>query len=380
MTLFSKEHESFRERVRSFVDSRLAPHADEWERNCGFPTEVFREFGDEGLLGLTQARDCGGKGLDFGYAVVLAEELPRSKMMGLTLSIMAQAHIYSPLVGALGTMTQKEQFLTPAIKGEKIGALACTEPWGGSDIIRATHCEALDDGDSWVINGEKKFITNGPIADFVVVLARTKSEVNISSLSLILLPTTTKGFRIKERLRKLGLHTSPTGWLEFESCRIPKYLTLGKVNLGYFYVARSILEERLLAGVIAVSICQMILAETARYAQDRTVFGRPLSQLQAIRHRFAELATEVEMTRRFVYSVCESYRDGKVEEREICMIKLQAASVVQRVVEQCLQWQGGYGFLEDNWMTRIFRDARMLSVGGGPSELMKDLVASYLRL
>lgn len=380
MTLFTKDHESFRERIRSFVEGRLAPHADEWESQRAFPLSVFPELGREGFLGLTHAHDYGGQSLDFAYPVVLAEELPRSKMMGLTLSIMVQAHIFPPLLASLGTELQKELFLAPAIRGEKIGALACTEPAGGADVLRAIQCAAWKDGDSWVITGEKKFITNGPIADFVIVVARTRPEYTINSLSLFIVPTDTPGFRIKQTFRKLGLHTSPTGWLEFDHCRVSQSLLLGRDNLGYFYIARNILQERLLAGVSAVSVSSLILSEIIRYTRGRMAFGRRLSELQAIRHRVAELATEIEMTRRFVYSVCESYRDGRVEEREICMIKIQAASLVQRVVEQCLQWQGGYGFLEENWITRVFRDARMLSVGGGPSELMKDLVATYLRL
>jgi alkylation response protein AidB-like acyl-CoA dehydrogenase len=380
MSLFSPAHETFRRRVRRFVEDRLTPHADEWERQGGFPLSVFQELGHEGLLGITHARQYGGQELDFGYNVVLAEELPRSKMMGLSLSIVAQTNIFPPLLAALGTEEQKQEFLAPAIRGEKIGGVASTEPSGGSDVVRAIQCTAVDDGDFWVITGEKKFITNGPIADFLIVLVRTRPENATNSLTLVIVPTDTPGFRVKETLRKLGMHTSPTGWLSFDHCRVPKRLTLGKPNLGYFYVARNILEERLIGGASAIAVAGYVLQDTIAYLQQRIAFGRPLSDLQTIRHRIAEMAAEIEIAKRFVHSVCETYRDGKVEAKEICMIKFRVFEMVQRVVEQCLQLHGGYGFLEENWITRVFRDARVLSVGGGASELMKDLVATYLRL
>jgi alkylation response protein AidB-like acyl-CoA dehydrogenase len=242
------------------------------------------------------------------------------------------------------------------------------------------HCTAVDDGDFWVITGEKKWITNGPIADFIITLVRTRPEPKTNSLSLVIVPTDTPGFRVKENIRKLGMRTSPTGWLEFDGCRVSKRLTLGKPNLGYHYVARNILEERLVGGASAVSLAGIALAETIDYLRKRIAFDRPLSQLQALRHYIADLAADIELSKRFVHSVCETYRDGRVEAKEICMIKFRVFETVQRVLEKCLQYQGGQGFLEDNWMTRAFRDARVLSVGGGPSELMKDLVAGYLRL
>jgi citronellyl-CoA dehydrogenase len=380
MSLFSKGHEAFRAEVRAFVEANLLPHADDWERQGTFPRTVFSDLAKAGFLGLTHASEYGGRALDFGYNVVLAEELPRSRMMGLSLSVIAQTNIFPPLLASLGTEEHKREFLAPAIRGEKVGAVASTEPTGGSDVVRAVRCTAVDDGDFWVITGEKKWITNGPIADFIITLVRTRPEPKTNSLSLVIVPTDTPGFRVKENLRKLGMRTSPTGWLEFDGCRVPKQLTLGKPNLGYHYVARNILEERLVGGASAVSLGGIALAETIEYLRNRIAFDRPLSQLQALRHYIADLAADIEMSKRFVHSVCEAYRDGRVEAKEICMIKFRVFETVQRVLEKCLQYQGGQGFLDENWMTRAFRDARVLSVGGGPSELMKDLVAGYLRL
>lgn len=380
MTLFREEHAPFRTRVRTFVEERLRPHADDWETRRVFPAGLIRELGQEGLLGLAYPTSLGGQGLDFGHNIVLAEELPRSRMMGLTLSVLAQTNFFPRLLDNLGTEEQKQAYLGPALRGEKIGAFAATEPTGGSDTVRAVQCTAEDHGDFWLVNGEKKYITNGPIADFVITLVRTRTTPGPTSLTLLIVPTDLPGFRVKETLRKLGLHTSPTGWLRFDAVRVPKNLTLGKVHFGYFHFARNILEERLVGGAAAVSVASLVLDDTIRHLRQRIAFQRPLSKLQTVRHRVSEMAAEIEVSRRFVYSVCESFRDGNLEEKEICMIKYHVFEMVQRVVERCIQLHGGSGFMEDNWVSRVYRDVRVLTIGGGSSELMKDLVAAYLRL
>lgn len=380
MSLFGEAHDAFRQRVRAYTETHLAPHAAEWDARGELPRSVFLELGQEGFLGPTRAPEVGGQGLDFGYDVVLAEELARSRMPGLTLSVLCQNNLVLPLLDSLATPAQKEQFLVPAVAGRAIGAVASTEPAGGSDIIRATQLRAHSEGDCWVLHGEKLYITNGPIADFVVTLARTREMASPTSFTFIIVPTDTPGFRIKEKLKKLGMHTSPTGWLELDHCRVPKSYTLGKSGVGYFYHTRNLLEERLVTGVCAASIAALVLEETMQYLRERVVYGQPLAQLQAVRHRLVDMATDVEMARRFVHSVCEAYRDGRVEAKEICMIKFRVIDILQQIVPQCLQLHGGAGFMEDNWITRVYRDMRMLSLGGGVSELMKDIIAGYLRL
>jgi alkylation response protein AidB-like acyl-CoA dehydrogenase len=212
------------------------------------------------------------------------------------------------------------------------------------------------------------------------VLVRTRPTPGPTSLTLLIVPTDLPGFGVKERLRKLGLHTSPTGWLVFDNVRVPKQLTLGKLHMGYFHFARNIQEERLVGGAAAISVASLVLEDTIRHVRQRVAFERPLSKLQTVRHRISEMAAELEISRRFVYSVCESFRDGHVEEKEICMIKFHVFEMVQRVIERCIQLHGGSGFLEENWVSRVYRDVRVLTIGGGTSELMKDLVATYLRL
>jgi citronellyl-CoA dehydrogenase len=380
MTLFRDGHQAFRAEVRAYVEQRLAPHAEEWERNAEFPLAVFREMGAAGYLGLTQPARYGGRELDFAYAVVLAEELPRCRMGGVTLSVLAQASFFSPLLNHYGDERQKAEFLAPAIRGEKVGALASTEPAGGSDIGGAVQCTATDDGDFWVVSGEKLYITNGPIADFVVALVRTKPDGGPNGLSLLIVPTDTPGFSVRETLRKLGLHTSPTGWLAFDRCRVPKAFTIGQPNLGYYYHTQNLLEERLIGGVSSLAFADLVLQDTIAYLRQRMAYGTRLSSLQTIRHKIAEMSAEVEMARAFVHAVCEKFRDGHVDAKRICMIKFQVIDVVQRIVERCIQLFGASGFMEANWVTRAYRDIRVLSLGGGTSEVMKDLVASHLRL
>lgn len=379
MSLFGPAHEQLRDRLRRYVAAHLAPNADEWEERGILPRQVFRDLGAAGFLGLTHERRYGGQALDFGHAVVLAEELPRSRMGGLTLSVLAQTNFFLPLLARYGSDAQKEAYLAPAIRGEKIGALASTEPAGGSDITGATTTRAHDDGDCWVVSGEKMFITNGPIADFVVTLLRTGKGGGPNGLSLLIVPTDTPGFTVRE-LRKLGLYTSPTGWLAFDHCRVPKAMTLGQANLGYYYHTQNLLEERLIGGVSSLAMADLVLADTIAYVKQRHAYGRPLAALQTVRHQIAEMAAEIEMARAFVYAVCEKFRDGHVDSKRICMIKFQVVDIVQRAIERCLQLHGGCGFLEENWVTRAYRDARVLSIGGGTSEVMKDLVASHLRL
>jgi alkylation response protein AidB-like acyl-CoA dehydrogenase len=380
MTLFSAAHEVFRARVRRFVEERLAPFAIEWEARAECPREVFVDLGREGFLGLTHAKRHGGQELDFGYSVAFAEELPRCHMGGLTLSVLAQSNFFLPLLAAHGTEEQKSLFLAPAIRGEKIGALASTEPTGGSDISHATHSTAESDGDFWIISGEKKYITNAPLADFVVALVRTKPEGGSNGMSLIIIPTDTPGFRARETLRKIGLPTSPTGRFELDRCRVPKRFTLGKPHLGYYYHTHNLHEERLVGGVASLATARLALEDTIHYLQQRSAYGKRLADLQAIRHKIAEMAADLEMATCFVHAVCEKFRDGRVDAKQISMIKFRVVDIVQQTTTQCLQLLGATGFMEENWIGRFYRDMRVLSLGGGASEVMKDLVATYLRL
>jgi alkylation response protein AidB-like acyl-CoA dehydrogenase len=381
MTLFTAQHEAFRQQVREVIERELAPRADEWEQPGRVTKQVLQLFGDFGWFGLSVPREYGGSGLDFGYEIVLVEELPRSRMMGLPLSFAAQAHFVVPFLVQQGTAEQRSRFLPKLLSGEAVAALAATEPGGGTDLVRSVQCSARDDGDSWVISGEKKFITNGPIADYVLTLVRTaRPGHGTSGFALVLVPTDTPGFEVVATLRTMGMRSSPTGWLRFRDCRVPKSMTIGKPHLGLLYLMNGLQRERLVTSASALSLASLLLEETIQRVRQRRLYDRPLGDLQTVRHRIAEMAAQIECCRRFVHSVAESFRDGRIESKEICMIKFLVMETVQRVVEQCAQLHGAEGYLEDHWVARAYRDVRMFTIGGGVSELMKDLVAGYLRV
>lgn len=380
MSLYTPAHEEFRKEVRRQIEQHLTPRAQEWEQHGALPKEVFKLLGSFGWFGLSVPARFGGRGLDFGYDMVLVEELPRSRMMGLSLSFAAQAYFVIPFLIEHGSPKQQQEILPLFLQGDAVAALAATEPTGGTDLTRSVHCTAQEDGDFWVISGEKKFITNGPIADYVLTLVRTSRSQGTSGFGLVLVPTDTPGFQVLATLRTMGMKSSPTGWLRFEECRVPKALTVGKPHLGLLYLMNGLQRERLVTSASAISMAALAVEETIARVRRRQIYDGPLGDLQAVRHRIAEMAAHVECCQRFVRSVAESFRDGHVESKEICMIKFLVMETVQRVIEQCAQLHGAEGYLDDHWIARMYRDVRMFTIGGGVSELMKDLVAGYLRI
>lgn len=380
MSLYTAAHEEFRRQVRTQIEEQFAPRALSLEQGGALSKEEFRLFGSFGWFGLSVPRELGGSGLDFGYDMVLLEELPRSRMMGLPLSLAAQAHFVIPYLVRHGSLEQQREVLPLLLRGEAIGALAATEPTGGTDLTRSVRCTAHDDGDFWVISGEKKFITNGPIADYVLTLVRTSRGKGTASFALVLVPTATPGFEVVAPLRMTGMKSSSTGWLRFQECRVPKSFTVGKPHLGLFYLMDGLHRERLAGGACAISMAALAVEETIERVRSRQIFDRALGELQAVRHRIAEVASQVECCQRFVRSVAESFRDGRIEGKQICMIKFLVMETVQRVIDQCAQLHGAEGYLEDHWIARLYRDVRMFTIGGGVSELMKDLIAEYLRI
>ena len=378
MALFTPAHDQFRREVRDIVETELAPRAAEFEEPS-VVRSLFSRFGAWGWLGLSVPSEYGGRGLDFSYDVVLAEELPRCRTMGVALSLAAHAHFVIPYLVAHGSEAQRRNLLPDLVRGTKVAALAATEPTGGTDLVRSVQCTAEDDGDFWIINGEKKFTTNGPIADYVLTLVRTAHSSGTTSFTLVMVPTNTPGLEVTT-LRTMGMKSSPTGWLRFRGCRVEKSMTVGRQNLGFLYLMNGLQRERLIASVSAVALAELALTETASRVRSRMIYDGRLADLQTVRHRIAEMAAEIESCRRFVHSVAETYRDGRIEGKEICMIKFHVMEKVQNILGACLQLHGGEGYLDDHWLSRVFRDSRVFTIGGGVSEAMKDMVAGYLRL
>jgi citronellyl-CoA dehydrogenase len=375
-TFFREEHEIYRRALREFVAKELAPHVDEWERAEEFPRAVFQRCGELGFLGSHYPEALGGSGGDYWYSVVWGEELARSGSAGLNMGLMVQTDMATPIVGVLGTDEQKREFLAPAIRGEKIAALGISEPGCGSDVasIRTT---ARRDGGDFVINGAKCWITNGTRADFLTLAVRT-GGAGFGGVSLVTFPTDAKGFKVAKKIHKMGNHASDTAELSFEDCRIPARYLLGEENQGFYYIMMNFQGERLIAAVSAVANAQVALDDTIRYTQERQAFGRPILKFQVWRHTFADLFTEVEAARWLTYRACDLFNREQDAVKEITMAKLFAGELLNRVVDRCVQAHGGFGYSDEFKISRMFRDSRLITIGGGTSEIMKEILSKRL--
>jgi len=378
MTFFTDDHALFRKSFREFVDRELRPHTDEWERAESFPRELYRRMGELGYLGLSFPEELGGGGGDYWYTVAFAEELVHSNSAGLNMSLMVQTDMATPVIHAIGTREQQQEFLVPAIRGEKIAALGISEPNAGSDVasIRTT---ARKVGGDYVIDGAKTFITNGTRADFITLAVRTGGE-GYGGVSLVLFPTDTKGFRVSRKLKKIGNHASDTAELGFEDCRIPTRYLLGEENQGFYYVMMNFQGERLIASVAAVAGAQRALDMAMAYGRDRKAFGRPIGSFQVWRHELTQLLTELEAGRWLAYRACDLFNRKQEAVKEISMAKLYCGELACKIADRVLQLHGGSGYMDDLPISRIWRDTRLITIGGGTSEIMKEIIAKRVGL
>jgi citronellyl-CoA dehydrogenase len=376
---FTESHEIFRKTIRDFCEKELAPHAEEWEREEIFPREVFNRFGELGFLGIRYPEDVGGSALDYWYTVVYAEELPRCRMSGLAMAMMVQSDMATPIINTHGTKEQKEEFLVPAIKGEKIAALGVTEPNAGSDVanIRTT---AKRDGDDYVINGSKTFITNGTRADFVTLAVKTKPEEGYHGVSVFLVPTSTPGFHVSRKLKKMGNHSSDTAELHFYSMRVPRRYLLGEEGMGFYYIMENFQGERLIGSISALAGADLILEKTIEYCRQREAFGRPIAKFQVNRHKIVDMATKIEAGRQLNYHCADLVDRGINCVKEISMAKIFCGELAIEVAHHCVQLHGGYGYMDEYDVSRAYRDARLITIGGGTSEVMKEIISKLMNL
>ncbi len=370
---WTDEHTMFRKTARDFVEKELAPHCEEWEKNKGFPNSLFKRVGEMGFLGLGVPEEYGGMGLDFWFSVIWLEELVRSRCAGVNMALAVQSDMATPVIGAIGTPEQKQEFLAPAAAGEKIAALGITEPGVGSDVANLS-TTAVRDGDDYVINGAKTFITNGSRADFITLAVRT-GDPGFGGVSLILFPTDTKGFSVGRLLEKVGNHSSDTAELAFENCRIPARYLLGQENMGFYYIMQNFQGERLVAAIMAMAGMQLLWDEAVDYGRQREAFGRPILKFQVWRHKLVDHLTSIEAARRLTYHACDLFDRDVPSVEAISMAKLFTCDLAQRVVYDLQQFYGGYGYMEEYHIARAFRDLRLLTIGGGTSEIMKEIVA-----
>ncbi len=375
-TFFGEEHEIYRKSLRDFVAKEMQPYANAWEEKKEFPRELFKRCGELGFLGAHYPTDVGGSGGDWWYAAVWGEELVRSQSAGVNMALAVQTDMATPIIAEIGTREQKDEFLVPALRGDKIAALGVSEPNCGSDVasIRTT---ARRVGDELVVNGTKCWITNGTRADFITLAVRTGEE-GYGGISLLLFPTDVKGFKVTRKIDKMGNHASDTAELAFEDCRVPARWLLGEENQGFFYIMTNFQGERLIAAVMAVAGAQYALDMTIKYCQERTAFGRPLLKFQVWRHTFAELQTEIEAARWLTYRAVDLFVRKQDATKEITMAKLFAGELLNKVVDRCVQAHGGFGYSDEFPISRMFRDSRLITIGGGTSEIMKEILSKRL--
>ncbi|MGB0646132.1 MAG: acyl-CoA dehydrogenase family protein [Bradymonadia bacterium] len=370
--IFTNEHKAIRQTVRKFAKS-LAPHAEEWDHAGIFPREVFKQAGDLGLLGIGHDPEYGGLGLDWWYTLCYAEELVHSESAGVNMALMVQSDMATPIINEIASDEVKREFLAPAIAGDKIAALGVSEPGGGSDVA-AIRTTAVRDGDDYLINGQKLWITNGTRADFVTLAVRTGDE-GFGGISLLVFPTDVKGFSIGRSLKKIGNKSSDTAELFFDNCRVPRRYLLGQENAGFFHIMTNFQGERLIGAAGAVAGMEYHVRKAIQYANERKVFGKPVAKFQVWRHKLAEHLTSIEAAKRLVYYAVDKFTKEPLKAtREITMSKLFAGDLSQRVMYDCMQMYGGFGYTTEYAIGRAWTDARLITVGGGTSEVMKEIL------
>ncbi|MSP73906.1 MAG: acyl-CoA dehydrogenase [Myxococcales bacterium] len=383
---FTPEHHQYRKSVREFCDREIVPHIEAFEHNELTPRSVFEKAGAAGFLGARFSEACGGSACDFWYSVIWAEELARTHCAGTAMGLLVQSDMATPVIGALGTEVHFEEFLRPALTGQKIAALGITEPGAGSDVA-AIKTTARRDGDDYIIDGSKTYITNGTQADFITLAVKTKPDAqpNWSGISLILFPTDTPGFTVGRKLKKLGNHSSDTAELHFDGCRVPRRFLLGEENHGFIYIMRNFQGERLVGALTAAAGARRVWERTLEYGQQRFAFGKPISKYQVWRHQLVDMVTELDAGQLLAYRAADLYdrylkdpKNAADPTREISQAKLYCAEMAQRVVDRCLQFHGGMGYMEEYFIARVYRDTRLISIGGGTSEIMKEIIAKWM--
>ena len=376
-TVFTPEHELFREMVRRFLDENAKPNHEKWEEQGYVDRSVWLKAGEQGLLLPTISTDFGGAGANEAMSSVLIEEVARANTSGLGFGL--HNDIVAPYIDTFGSEAQKRKYLPQMARGEKIGAIAMTEPGTGSDLqgVRTT---AKRDGDHWVINGSKTFITNGYHSDIVIVVCKTDPSAGARGVSLIIVETGTPGFRKGKRLKKIGLKSQDTSELFFDDVRVPAGNLLGKEGEGFIYLMQKLPWERLQIAITAHASAQAAIDHTVQYVQDRKAFGQPIGEFQNTRYKLAECQTEVEVGRVFVDKCLEMQIAGTLDSATASMAKLWASEMQGRVLDTCLQLHGGYGFMWEFPVAQAYADARVQRIYGGTSEIMKELISRQMGL
>ncbi len=375
---FSDEHESIRSAIAQFIDKEINPHCLDWEENGPLPAhELFLKLGEQGYLGICKPAEYGGMGLDYSFQLVFAEELGRILSGGVAMAIGVQTDMATPALAKFGSDDLRSEILTDAISGKAVMSIAVSEASGGSDVA-AIRTEARSDGDDYLINGSKMWITNATQADYLCLLANTSQGPMHANKSLIVVPTNTPGISFSEPLNKLGMRSSDTAQIFFDSVRVPKRYRIGDEGQGFRYQMEQFQEERLFAAAGNLKRMEHCINETIRYTRERRAFNQSVLDNQVVHFRLAELQTEVEACRALVYDAVENYLDGTDVTMKASMVKLKVGRLVREVADSCLQYWGGMGYMWDNPVSRVFRDERLVSIGAGADEVMLSIICKHM--
>ncbi|AXT60704.1 acyl-CoA dehydrogenase [Aquimarina sp. AD10] len=373
---FTEEHELFRESLKEFLKKEVVPHIDKWEKTGDIERFIWSKFGEMGYFGIAYPEKYGGLDLDLFYTVIFLEELQKINSGGFAAAMWAHAYLAMTHINKEGDDRIKEEYLTPSISGEKIGCLAITEPFGGSDVagMRTT---AVKEGDHYVINGSKTFITNGVYSDYLVVAAKTSPELGNKGISIFVMDRDTPGISAT-KLDKLGWKASDTGEIAFDNVKIPVNNLMGEENKGFSYIMQHFALERLIMGVNSHARAEYAVDYVLKYMSEREAFGKTIDRFQALRHTVADMASEVEMCKEFNYSITKRLNDGQYVVKEASMSKLLSTKMADEVIYKALQLLGGYGYMEEYPLARLLRDSRLGPIGGGTSEILREIIAKMI--
>lgn len=375
---FTDEHHAIRNTMAAFIDKEINPYVDEWEAEGIFPAhELFKKLGGLGMLGIHKPVEYGGLGLDYSYQIIFSEEIGRIRCGGVPMAIGVQTDMATPALARFGSDELRRDFLAPSISGAAVFSLGVSEPHAGSDVA-AIKTTARKDGDDYIINGTKMWITNSTQSDYICLLVNTSDGAMHKNKSLVVVPTNTPGISFSDRLDKLGMRSSDTAQIFFDDVRVPQRYRIGEEGAGFTYQMQQFQEERLFAAANVLKGLESNINDTIDYARDRKAFGQSILDNQVVHFRLAELQTEVELLRALVYDSVEGYVNGDDVTRKASMAKLKAGRLAREVTDSCLQYWGGMGFMWDNPVARSYRDTRLASIGGGADEVMLGIICKYM--
>jgi alkylation response protein AidB-like acyl-CoA dehydrogenase len=373
---FTEEHEVFRASFKDFLQKEVVPHIEKWEKTGSIERFIWKKFGEMGYFGLSTPEEYGGMDLDLFYTIIFLEEMQKINSGGFAAAMWAHEYLAMTHLNKEGNHEQKQKYLVPSVEGDRIGCLCITEPFGGSDVagMRST---AIKQGDKYILNGSKTFITNGVYSDYLIVAAKTDPTDKYKGISIFVVDRDTKGISAT-KLDKLGWRASDTGEIAFDNVEIPAENLLGEEGKGFPYIMQHFALERLLMGVNAHARAEYAVDYAIKYMEERIAFGKSLDKFQVLRHKVAEMASRVDMCREYNYSITKRLNDGQYVVKEASMSKLLSTKMADEVIYDALQLLGGYGYMEEYPMARLLRDSRLGPIGGGTSEILKEIIAKMV--